>query len=67
MAVLKIRDENGNFVPIPTIKGDKGDKGDTPKKGVDYFTEEDKTEIVQSVTENLEDTLGDIETLLSQI
>lgn len=27
MSVLKIKDENGNFIPIQTIKGDKGDKG----------------------------------------
>ena len=43
------------------FKGDKGDKGDTgdtgaagadgytPVKGVDYFTEEDKTEMVNAV------------------
>ena len=39
-------------------KGDKGDKGDvgpagpaghTPVKGTDYFTEEDKTEMVNAV------------------
>ena len=30
-------------------KGEKGDKGDTPIKGQDYFTEEDKKELVDSV------------------
>ena len=31
-------------------KGDKGDKGDnTPVKGIDYWTSEDKQEIVQDV------------------
>lgn len=36
-------------------KGDKGDKGDdgyTPKKGVDYFTETDKQELIEAVTED---------------
>lgn len=28
MSVLKIRDKNGKFISIFTIKGDKGDKGD---------------------------------------
>ena len=27
-------------------KGDKGDKGDTPQKGTDYYTQEEKTEMV---------------------
>lgn len=27
-AILRIKDENGNIVSIPAIKGDKGDKGD---------------------------------------
>ena len=36
-------------------KGDKGDKGDdgyTPKKGVVYFTENDKQELIEAVTED---------------
>ena len=36
-------------------KGDKGDKGDdgyTQKKGVDYFTETDKQELIEAVTED---------------
>lgn len=31
------------------IKGDKGDKGDFPVAGVDYYTEADKTEMVAAV------------------
>lgn len=31
----------------------KGEKGDTPAKGVDYFTEADKAEMVQMVIESL--------------
>lgn len=34
-------------------KGDKGDDGYTPVKGTDYFTEEDKAEIVQAVVEEM--------------
>lgn len=35
----------------PGEKGEKGDKGDVPVKGVDYYTEEDKDEIINDVTE----------------
>ena len=28
MSVLKVRDENGNWIEIPSIKGDKGEAGD---------------------------------------
>ena len=31
------------------LKGDKGDKGDTPIKGQDYYTEVDKAEIKDDV------------------
>ena len=34
MAILKIKDENGNWIDVPAIKGDDGY---TPIKGVDYF------------------------------
>lgn len=47
MSVMYIRDKNGNFVPVPAIKGY------TPVKGVDYYTEADKVEIVQRVIEAL--------------
>ncbi len=33
MSVLKIKDENGNVIEIPALKGDKGDKGDTGPQG----------------------------------
>ena len=50
MAILKVKDDKGNIIDIPAIKGDKGD---TPVKGVDYFTEEDKAEMVTAVIESL--------------
>lgn len=47
MSVLYIRDGNGNFVPIPTIAGH------TPVKGKDYWTAEDRQEIINEVLEDL--------------
>ena len=44
--ILRLKDENGNWVEFPALIGEKGDKGDagapgaagyTPVKGVDYF------------------------------
>ena len=47
MAILKIRDENGNVVEVPALKGNKGDKGD---KGDGYIlTDMDKSEIASLV------------------
>ena len=46
MAILKIRDENGNVVEVPALKGNKGDKGDKGEDGVNYIlTDDDKQEI----------------------
>ena len=50
----------------PGIQGPKGDKGDpgyTPIKGSDYFTPEDKTEIVKSVISELPIYNGEVETV----
>ena len=43
------------------LKGDKGDtgaSGKTPVKGTDYFTDEDKAELVDAVIAALPDTTG---------
>lgn len=42
---------NGNWYigDIDTGKPSRGEKGDTPVKGVDYWTEADKQEIIQAV------------------
>jgi hypothetical protein len=45
MAILRIKDSDGNLFDIPAIKGEKGADGKTPVKGVDYYTEEDKAEL----------------------
>ncbi len=41
-------------------KGDKGDKGDTPVKGTDYFTDADKTEIINAVITALPKYAGEV-------
>lgn len=52
MAVLKIRDSNGNVQEITVIKGDKGADG---KDGKDYvLTEADKQEIAETVISMLQ-------------
>ena len=33
------------------VKGDKGDPGYTPERGVDYWTESDKTDVIEGVIE----------------
>lgn len=54
MANLKIKDENGNWISLPPLKGDKGEDGYTPVKGVDYFTEEDKQEFLNKIESKIE-------------
>ena len=46
MALVYIRDKNGNFVPVLTMKGDPGH---TPVRGEDYWTEYDKDYIKEYV------------------
>lgn len=54
MSVLKIRDENGNIIEIPALKGD------------DYIlTDKNKVEIANIVTQS--EIVGDIETALDGI
>ena len=50
MAILKIKDENGNIIEVPALKGDKGD---TPQRGVDYWTDADKAEIQTYIDQQL--------------
>ena len=87
MSKILYKNENGEFVELRFLKGDKddtgesgadgksayeialdngfvgsqsewlaslkGDKGDTPVKGTDYFTEDDKTDLIHSVLNSL--------------
>lgn len=61
MSVLKIKDGN-NWVGIPTIKGD------TPVKGVDYFTAEDIASLnIPSKTSDLNNDSGYITNSVSNL
>lgn len=40
MAILRVRDDKGNIIDIPAIKGDKGEKGETGTVGFDELTQE---------------------------
>lgn len=44
-----------DFVLPRGKKGEPGAKGDKPEKGVDYWTADDKAELVQGVLDNLPD------------
>lgn len=44
MAILNIKDENGDFIAIPSTVGPQGDKGDSY-----ILTESDKQEIANLV------------------
>lgn len=59
MSVLYVRDKDGSFIPVHTIKGKDGN---TPVKGTEYWTEEDKAEIVKQAAE-----LIDIPTKVSEL
>ncbi len=47
MAVLRVKDNDGNLIEIHAIEGK------TPIKGTDYWTEADKAEMVNDVLEAL--------------
>lgn len=62
MSVLKIKNENNEWIEITTIQGPAGPQGAdgpagedgyTPIKGTDYFTTADKNEIVGLVKADL--------------
>lgn len=42
MAILKIKDENGNFIGVPVIQGEKGEDG---KMSFEDLTEEQKASL----------------------
>lgn len=61
MAVTKIRDKNGVFQSMLSIKGENGY---TPIKGTDYYTPEEKAELVQEIEQT---AIGDIDAALDHI
>ena len=53
MGFIKYR--SGPGAEWQEIQGIKGDKGDTPVKGVDYYTEQDKNELIQEIQDSVID------------
>ena len=47
--VLRVRLPDGTVIDIPAIMGAPGKDGKTPVKGTDYWTEDEKTEIINEV------------------
>jgi hypothetical protein len=67
MAILRVKDKDGNVIDIPAIRGEPGKDGYTPIKGVDYFdgndyvlTETDRIEIANIVVELLPKYNGEV-------
>ena len=56
MGFIKYR--SGPGAEWQEIQGIKGDKGDTPVKGVDYFTETEKNEFIQEIQNSV---IGEVE------
>ena len=54
-SILKVRKPNGEVVEVLAIKGKDGY---TPVKGVDFFTESDKQEIVERVLASMPSAEG---------
>ena len=50
--VFSVRDKDGNIIPIPAIKGDKGDPY--------VLTEADKEEIVSEIESDMAEVLASI-------
>lgn len=68
MSILKIRNQQGEFVDIPAIVGPQGEQGETgatgadgytPVKGTDYWTDEDKEEIKADISAEVAEQLAD--------
>lgn len=62
MGTVKLK-INGEWVKIPTVQGKRGEKGDTPQKGIDYWTDADK----QDIKKYCDEQIGIIETLLKEV
>lgn len=62
MSVLKIKDKDGKWVSIKTIKGDTGPKGD------DYIlTEQDKQQIADMAAEEVQTQIDEVQEEVSQL
>lgn len=66
-AIIRVRLPNGKVIQIPAIKGDPGvpgKDGHTPEKGLDYYTPDEKRELIAEIEQNV---TGDIENALDAI
>lgn len=50
---ILIRDKNGELKPILALKGDKGEQGDKPVRGQDYYTTSDIQELKDDMFERI--------------
>jgi hypothetical protein len=60
MSQIKVKDKDGNWIGIPSLKGDPGY---TPQKYIDYWTDNDRAEMyayIQSVMMGMEHLLNNI-------
>lgn len=70
MGFIKYKDEAGNWREVLVVKGDEGPpgpRGETPKKGVHYWTDEDIDEIKGYILEKTDGIKSDVEGLQAQI
>lgn len=61
---LEAAKESGDFKGEPGEKGERGEPGYTPIKGVDYYTAQEKAELVQEIEQT---AIGDIDAALDHI
>lgn len=54
---LRIKDENGNWISIDVIKGEKGEKGDKGERGADGAPGKDGTLTFEELTPEQRETL----------
>lgn len=61
------KDGIDGYTPVKGKDYFDGKDGKTPEKGVDYFTADEKSEMIAEVTDGLSPVLGDIESALDGI
>lgn len=54
VTTITITKKDGTTQEVEILDGAKGDKGDAPIRGVDYWTEEDKQEVEEEATQQIE-------------
>lgn len=70
MAIMRLLDENGNFINVPAIQGEQGPIGPQgPPVPVDDFIDDTSENAVKGrvVKEYIDSVLGDINTILAEV